>query len=1091
MSVEFRRSGLAIIGDVPWGTHFCQFYKSAQDLLDILVPYFRAGLESNEFCMWITSEPLGREAAERAMQEALPEFERYVREGRIEIVPYKDWYLRGGRFDPGRVLDAWIDKLEKARAGGFDGLRLSGNTFWLEKADWQAFTDYEAAIDRVIGRYRMLAACTYSLDRCGASEVLDVIRNHRFALVRRGSAWEVIESADIRTAREGLRESEGKYRLLFENMAEGFALYELIDDDRGRPADWRVIEVNAAYTRHTGLSRKEIAGRRMSEIFPDAISDYLSLFSRVVETGASLDFETHAKAVGRYLHVVSFPAGGRRFANIIEDITERRKAEDALRDSEERYRALFENMTEGFALHEIITDGTDRPCDYIFLDVNPAFERLTGLRRSDIVGRRVREILREIEPYWIETYGRVALTGEPISFERYYPAPLNRWYEIHAFRPGPRQFAVVFVDITRRKRNEEALRESEKRYEKSQRIAHLGSWEVDRTTNRLTWSDEVYRIFGLMPEEFAETYEGFLDSVHPDDRAAVDEAYTSSLRDGRDSYEIEHRIVRRDTGEDRIVYEKCEHLRDASGRIVRSIGMVHDITERKRAESLSQVLAEQERLRLGAAVEQASEAVIMADTAGRILYVNAAFATINRRIKAAAVGGSYFDLVAGHPRLPEMRAAVARGEAWNARLTRPRPGDRPVELEVTISSVKDPAGELIGVLITERDVTQEVLLQAQVRQTQKMEALGTLAGGIAHDFNNILLPIMINTELVLNEEREDAPAAHRLSQVLDAARRGKDMVRQIIAFSQQREQDRSPIEIVPVVKETLRLLRISMPKNIEIVERIQTGSAVVVADPTQVQQVVMNLGSNAAHAMREKGGTLEVGLSETVLEAGTGLPFPDVKPGAYIRLSLKDTGQGIPPEIVPRIFEPFFTTKKKGEGTGMGLAMVHGIVKSHGGAITVSSDVGRGSEFTVYLPHAPGEAAVERESRAPLPKGTERILFVDDEDMQVRAMTKLLEHLGYHVLGFTDAAEALEKFRAEPGAFDLAIMDQTMPRLSGGELARELLRIRPGLPVILCSGYSETLDEGQALAMGIRAFIMKPFSVKEIAERIRRVLATA
>ena len=455
------------------------------------------------------------------------------------------------------------------------------------------------------------------------------------------------------------------------------------------------------------------------------------------------------------------------------------------------------------------------------------------------------------------------------------------------------------------------------------------------------------------------------------------------------------------------------------------------------------------------------------------------------------MGRSYFDLVAGDPRLDEMRAAVARGEAWHGRMARQRPGDRQVELEVAISAVKAPSGDLIGVLITERDVTQEVLLQAQVRQAQKMEALGTLAGGIAHDFNNILLPIMINTELVLIEEREEAPAARRLSQVLEAALRGRDLVRQIIAFSQQREQDRKPVEIVPVVRETLRLLRISLPKNIEIVEKIETSSAVVVADPTQVQQILLNLGSNAAHAMRESGGILEVGLSEAVLEAGTALPSPNTKPGSYIRLSLRDTGQGIPPEVLPRIFEPFFTTKKTGEGTGMGLAMVHGIVKSHGGAITVASEVGKGSEFTVYLPRVAGAAAEVRDSPGPLPKGTERILFVDDEDIQVRAMTKLLEHLGYRVRGFTDATAALEAFRMEPGAFDLAIMDQTMPRLSGEELARHLLRIRPELPIILCTGYTETLDEGRALAMGIGAFLMKPFSAKQIAESIRRLLAPA
>ena len=458
MSEELRKSGLAIIGDVPWGTHFCQFYQTAQDLLDILVPYFRAGLESNEFCMWITSEPLGREAAERAMQECPSR----VRTPYPEKAGSRSSRTRTGISGTGGSIPSAFStpgSTSSRRPGprGFEGLRLSGNTFWLEKADWKTFTDYEAAIDRVIGRSRMLAACTYSLDRCGASEVLDVIRNHRFALVRRETAWEVIESADNKRAREGQRESEEKYRLLFENMAEGFALYELVDDDRGRPVDWRVLEVNEAYTRHTGVTRKQVVGRRMSEVFPGAVLEYLPGFAGVVETGVPLDFETYAKSVGRYQHVVSFPAGGRRFANIIEDITKRRKAEDALRDSEERYRSLFDNMTEGFALHEIITDETGRPCDYRFLDVNPAFERLTGLRRPDIMGRRVLEVLQDIEPYWIETYGRVALTGQPITFERYYPAPLNRWYEVHAFRPGPRQFAVVFIDITRRKRTEEAL----------------------------------------------------------------------------------------------------------------------------------------------------------------------------------------------------------------------------------------------------------------------------------------------------------------------------------------------------------------------------------------------------------------------------------------------------------------------------------------------------------------------------------------------------------------------------------------------------------------------------------------------------------
>jgi CheY-like chemotaxis protein len=383
---------------------------------------------------------------------------------------------------------------------------------------------------------------------------------------------------------------------------------------------------------------------------------------------------------------------------------------------------------------------------------------------------------------------------------------------------------------------------------------------------------------------------------------------------------------------------------------------------------------------------------------------------------------------------------------------------------------------------------RESLVEGRLRQWQKMEALGTLAGGIAHDFNNILLPIQINTELLLAAEKEGSPASRRLAQILEATRRGRDMVAQILAFARQEDQDRRPVDIAAVLNESLKLLRISMPKTITISLRIDVKSAYALADPTQIGQILMNLGSNAAYAMRGLGGTFEVGLSETTLDAEEASHFIGLKPGPYLRLRVSDSGPGMSPAVLNRIFEPFFTTKKPGEGSGLGLSVVDGIVKSHGGAISVSSVAGEGTDITILLPRIKEPVPAGPESPGDVPGGNERVLFVDDEIMQSRAMGRLLKHLGYRVTAMTDPVEALEIFLYDPDAFDLVILDQAMPLMTGGTLAAAILKARPGTPIIICTGYSEGLSEEQAAAMGIKAFVWKPFSLKEIAVTIRRAL---
>jgi CheY-like chemotaxis protein len=313
-------------------------------------------------------------------------------------------------------------------------------------------------------------------------------------------------------------------------------------------------------------------------------------------------------------------------------------------------------------------------------------------------------------------------------------------------------------------------------------------------------------------------------------------------------------------------------------------------------------------------------------------------------------------------------------------------------------------------------------------------------------------------------------------------------VKQIITFSRQKDQEKSTIKVNPIIKEALKFLRSSIPKNIEIVDHIEAESALALADATQIHQVLMNLCGNAAYAMREKGGILGVRLSEIEVDPDLAGKHIDLKPGPYLRLMVSDTGHGMAPDVLEKAFDPFFTTKAPGEGTGMGLAVVHGIIKNHEGAITVYSEVGKGTTFNIFLPRLRGGQEAEAKALESLPAGEERILFIDDEEIQVRSVLPMLERLGYHVVGQTDPHKALAMFQNRPEAFDLVMTDQTMPMMTGEKLTARLLRLRPDIPVILCTGFSETIDEEKAKAMGIRAFLLKPFSVQEIAGTIRRVL---
>jgi len=379
--------------------------------------------------------------------------------------------------------------------------------------------------------------------------------------------------------------------------------------------------------------------------------------------------------------------------------------------------------------------------------------------------------------------------------------------------------------------------------------------------------------------------------------------------------------------------------------------------------------------------------------------------------------------------------------------------------------------------------------ERQLQQVMKLQAIGTLAGGIAHDFNNILFPIVGYTELTMDDIPEDSQARQNLEEILKATNRAKELVQQILTFSRQNGQERKPLKVQSLIKEAVKLLRATIPSSIEIECNVDEFCGLIKGDPTQIHQIIMNLCTNAYHAMQETGGKLEVSLKEIDISYEQSVERVGMKVGKHIELLVKDSGHGMDPQVRERIFEPYYTTKKQGKGTGLGLSVIHGIVKNHGGDITVSSQPGKGSSFRVYMPII-DEVEEETQTDEPLIEinGKERILLIDDEQQIIDIERQILERLGYTVTSTTDSQEALEEFAAQPDHFDLVITDMTMPKMTGDQLAQRMMDIKPQIPVILCTGFNETISEEKALAMGIDKFVMKPVVKEELASTIRKVL---
>jgi len=499
-----------------------------------------------------------------------------------------------------------------------------------------------------------------------------------------------------------------------------------------------------------------------------------------------------------------------------------------------------------------------------------------------------------------------------------------------------------------------------------------------------------------------------------------------------------------------------------------------------------------ERLRMATAIEQAMEAVVIYDTNFVIRYVNQAFEEMTGWSQSEVRGRNGELLYQGRHQeksLGLIRKAMAEGEAWTGRTFNTCKDGRVIQVEKTVSPIRERFGVPLGWVSVWRDVTHVAVLEKQLRQAQKMEAIGTLAGGIAHDFNNILGPIILHAELGRTMVPADSPARMSFAEILEAANRARALVDQILSLSRKNEADEPvPFRLSGICKECVKFLRPSLPSTIAIEEDMRAGDRdVILADPTQIHQVIMNLATNAAHAMRETGGTLTLAVQAVDMAEDMRALFPDAEAGAYVMLTVRDTGQGMPEEHLERAFDPFFTTKKS-TGTGLGLTVVHNIVTRHGGAVRLESHQGVGTAFHVLLPQS-GSPLVETPEIPPAQEGpgSGRILFVDDEAALRKGTTLILEQLGYAVTACACGREAWERYEEEGGGFDMVLADVTMPGMTGLDLAGRILAAYPRARVVLTSGYSELVNPERARELGV-GYLKKPYSTQALAQAVREAI---
>ncbi len=1007
-----------------------------------------------------------------------------------------------------------------------------------------------------------------------------------------------------------LRESDERFRLVFQHTPTAIAIFD---------RQMRYLFATTAWLQKYGLTGKSFIGHSQFEFFPETSAHWREIYRRAMAGETIDDTETEIRRADGTVEWIRFIVSPWRTSQGIiggiiiftESITNEKLSRDALRESEEKYRSLFENLIDGFAYHKIVQDQNGNPVDYTFLEVNSVFEEMTGLKRENIIGRCVTEVIPGIgsaKENWIGAYGRVALQGETLKFEREAPE-LGRWFWISAYSPKPGYFVTVFEDITARKCAEKRLHEQQRMI--SALLGNLPGMAY-RCLNTPDWpmefvSEGCRQLTGFAPKELQiGGLTCYNDLIHPDDRAMVWEGVQRGI-EHHEPFRLNYRLITRD-GQTKHVWEQGCAVLSENQELVALEGFIADISEQKRAEealqsrerhfralidnssdittlfdvngqfiylspSVERVLGyqpeelrgtsvfrklhredrlptreimrralirggdisfelrirhkdgswrildtvgrnllddphvgaivfnsrditerrsiETERSQLAKAVEQATESIVISDVAGRIIYVNSAFEKVSGYSREEVLGQNARILKSGEQPpeyYREMWSVLLAGNPWVGRFKNRRKNGTFYEEECAISPIKDASGKVINFVAVKRDITKEVELEERLRQAQKLEAVGRLASGIAHDFNNLLAGIRGFGELI-SQEAENCPKLKDYSsEIIRAASRAADLTSQLLAFARKGNFLSVPLDMHEAIGEVTAILQHTIDRRIEIRTELHAARCIVKGDPSQIQSAILNLSVNARDAMPD-GGLLILATRNVYLDYDFCRRHTlERGPGEYLAITVSDTGVGIDEKILDHIFDPFFTTKEQGQGTGLGLAGVYGCVRSHSGSVEVVSDVGKGSAFTLYFPVFETTLLPSSNEIAEIKvDGRERILLVDDEEVVRNLAERMLTKAGYQVITCADGLEAVQLYRTAINSIDLVLLDMMMPKMNGRDTFAALKKFNPNVKVLIMSGFSDQ-DVQEFLREGILGYIAKPFQMRAFLVKVREAL---